>query len=172
MGYPVIQPVLQFGEYNSKWQLQSWFVDANSFWYPTVTADAIDVNEGDEITMSMVLGDDDVWTISGIDLTTGQDSTLRITSKKAGKCNYDWAMLVNENINVNEHCNRMPNSKNGGVTFTNVTVNGVTQTEGFWTTRANCANPSNNCNCGNTATVDPKNGDVTLGWKTPNGFLL
>ena len=33
MGYPVIQPVLQFGEYNSKWQLQSWFVDANSFWY-------------------------------------------------------------------------------------------------------------------------------------------
>lgn len=165
MGYPVIQPVLQFGEYNSKWQLQSWFVDANSFWYPTVTADAIDVNEGDEITMSMVLGDDDMWTISGIDLTTGQDSTLRITRKKAGKCNYNWAMLVNENINVNDHCDRMPDSTNGGVTFTNVTVNGVTQPQDFWTTRANCADPANNCDCGNSASVDSQTGDVTLGWK-------
>ena len=123
------------------------------------------MNEGDEITMSMVLGDDDVWTISGIDLTTGQDSTLRITSRKAGKCDYNWAMLVNENINVNEHCDRMPDSTNGGVTFTNVTVNGVTQPEGFWTTRANCAEPSNNCDCGNSASVDSKTGDVTLGWK-------
>jgi len=35
MGYPVIQPVLQYGEpglAEHKWQLQSWFVDANSFW--------------------------------------------------------------------------------------------------------------------------------------------
>ena len=30
MGYPVIQPVLQYGEHGREWQLQSWFVDANS----------------------------------------------------------------------------------------------------------------------------------------------
>ena len=30
MGYPVIQPVLQYGEHGHEWQLQSWFVDANS----------------------------------------------------------------------------------------------------------------------------------------------
>ena len=30
MGYPVLQPVLQFGQHGSHWELQSWFVDANS----------------------------------------------------------------------------------------------------------------------------------------------
>jgi hypothetical protein len=28
MGYPVLQPVLQFGERGPEWALQSWFVDA------------------------------------------------------------------------------------------------------------------------------------------------
>ena len=71
---------------------------------------------------------------------------------------------MNENINVNEHCKRMPDTKEEGITFTNVTVNGVTQPDGFWTTRANCADPANNCDCKNSVEVDSKSGDVTLGW--------
>ena len=63
--------------------------------------------------------------------------------------------------NVNEHCELMPATPDG-VTFTNVTVNGVAKPA--WTTRANCAgNPS--CDCGNQASVDPSTGDVTLSWK-------
>ena len=53
---------------------------------------------------------------------------------QAGNVNYDWAMLVNENINVNEKCFLMPASSN--VTFTRVTVNGNKATP--WTKRANC----------------------------------
>ena len=33
-----------------------------------------------------------------------------------------------------------------------------------WTTRANCANQED-CDCANSAKVDPTSGDVTLGWK-------
>ena len=36
----------------------------------------------------------------------------------AGNCDYDFAMLVNENINVDEHCGRMPATASG-LTFTN-----------------------------------------------------
>ena len=79
---------------------------------------------------------------------------------KAGDTDYDYAMLVNENVNVDTHCTYMPASSN--VTFFNVTVNG--QSSPPWTTRANCAGDQR-CDCGNSASVAP-NGDVTLGWKT------
>ena len=64
-----------------------------------------------------------------------------------------------ENINVDEQCDRMPATASG-LTFTNVTVNG--NATPAWTTRANCAgNPQ--CDCGNGASV-AANGDVTLSW--------
>ena len=72
---------------------------------------------------------------------------------------FRYAMLVNENINVNTHCSYMPASSN--LTFTNVTVNGNPKPD--WTTRANCkGNPE--CDCDNGASVAP-NGDVTLSWR-------
>ena len=81
MGYPVIQPVLQYGEqhdgHGDSWQLQSWFVDANSMWYPVHTAPAIKVNPGDQISTHMKL-DGDTWTIAAIDTTTNQNSTLQV----------------------------------------------------------------------------------------------
>merc|ERR1711964_276127 len=89
----------------------------------------------------------------------GKNSTLKIAYSRAGNCDYDYAMLVNENINVNERCERMPNAKS--VTFTNVKVNGKSPQ---WTTRANCkGNPQ--CDCENAASV-ADNGDVTLSWST------
>jgi hypothetical protein len=31
MGYPVLQPVLQYGQHGGFWELQSWFVDGSLF---------------------------------------------------------------------------------------------------------------------------------------------
>lgn len=164
MGLPVLQPVLQYGERESAWMLQSWFVDGNDFRYPVVTAPAISVSPGDRITSYMnQSADGKTWTVSGTNVRTGEDSTLNIAYKKAGNTDYDYAMLVNENINVNTQCDRMPaaDSGKGAVTFTRIKVNGKVPQ---WTTRANCkGNPS--CDCGNSASV-AANGDVTLEWST------
>lgn len=162
MGYPVLQPVLQYGEYGSEWELQSWFVDAKQPQYPVVTAPAVKVKPGDKITSYMRQSSTgETWIVSGTDVTTGQNSTLHIKYKKAGNTNYDYAMLVNENINVNKNCALMPASSS--VTFTNVTVNHAVPK---WTTRADCAgNPK--CDCGNNAAVDAS-GNVILSWKNGN----
>jgi hypothetical protein len=123
--YPVLQPVLQYGEQGGRWELQSWFVDANDRHYPVVTAPAVSVSPGDKITSYMSLStDNSTWTVSGTNTNTGKDSTLRIAFAKAGDVNYDWAMLVNENINVNEKCFLMPESSN--VTFTRLVTYLVT----------------------------------------------
>lgn len=161
MGYPVLQPVLQYGERgHPRWALQSWFVDAHDRHYPVVTAPAISVSPGDRITSYMRLSaDNKTWTVSGTNLATGEDSTLHIKYRRAGDTDYDYAMLVNENINVNARCDLMPASKKG-VVFTNVTVNGVATPP--WTTRANCKGDPR-CDCDNAASVDSK-GDVTLSW--------
>jgi hypothetical protein len=175
MGLPVLQPVLQYGQHTTifgkgQWELQSWFVDGNDPRFPVVTAPAIKVSPGDHITSFMSLSDDgSTWTVSGTDLTTGEDSTLNIAYAKAGATDYDYAMLVNENINVNANCGLMPDdsAQPGVLTFTNVTVNGKVPE---WTTRANCdGNPQ--CDCGNAAEV-VESGDVNLKWSTQPSALV
>jgi len=158
MGFPVLQPVLQFGEGSRSWKLQSWFVDANDErHFPVVTAPAIAVEPGHSITSSMQLSGD-IWTVQGINSNTGENSTLRISFANAGDTKYDYAMLVNENINVNTQCDLMPATNN--LTFTNVRVNGKVP---IWTTRADCAG-NKQCDCHNNASVDLNTGDVTLAW--------
>lgn len=67
MGYPVLQPVLQYGERGPRWELQSWFVDARNPNYPVVTAPPIMVSPGDKITSFMRLSEDkQTWTVSGV----------------------------------------------------------------------------------------------------------
>lgn len=176
MGLPVLQPVLQYGQSSipfigkGKWQLQSWFVDGNDSKFPVVTAPAITVSPGDKITSFMSQSDDGTtWTVSGTDLTTGQDSTLQVSYTKAGSTDYDYAMLVNENIDVNSNCQRMPDDTDlpGVLTFTNVTVNGKAPQ---WTQRANCAgNPK--CDCANDVEVSDK-GDVSLKWSTQSATIV
>jgi len=164
MGFPVLQPVLEYAEHAfPSWTLQSWFVDANSGnKFPVVTAPPVKVVPGDQITSFMTFdAASKIWTVSGTNKRTGDNSTLHIAYESAGDTTYDYAMLVNENINVNEKCSLMPAATN--VTFTDVFVNGK-KLPG-WTTRANCAgNPQ--CDCGNAATVNPTTGDVTLSWST------
>jgi hypothetical protein len=158
MGLPVLQPVLQYGQHGGYWELQSWFVDGNDWRYPAVTAPAIRVSPGDKITSYMSQSEDgSTWTVYGKDLTTGEESNLKIKYSKAGNTDYDYAMLVNENINVNSECGLMPQADE--VVFTNVTVNGKVPS---WTTRANCKGDST-CDCGNSASVDAAD-QVHLGW--------
>jgi len=102
--------------------------------------------------------DDDIWTIAAIDKTTGQNSTLRITKRRAGSADYNYAMLVNENIDVDTECDLMPHTSDG-ILFTNISLDGGASN---WTTRANCKGDSA-CDCGNSASVTPA-GDVKLGW--------
>ncbi|EOD29042.1 hypothetical protein EMIHUDRAFT_113922 [Emiliania huxleyi CCMP1516] len=161
MGYPVLQPVLQYGERGRAWALQSWFVDANDRRFPVATAPAVDVQPGDRITSYMRLSaDGSTWTVSGTNRESGEDSTLHIAHSRAGRADYDYAMLVNENINVDERCDRMPAAPS--LTFTNVTVNG--HAKPAWATRADC-HGSPRCDCGNAASIGA-NGDVTLSWST------
>jgi len=161
MGYPVLQPVLQYGERGRAWALQSWFVDANDRRFPVATAPAVDVQPGDRITSYMSLSaDGSTWTVSGTNRESGEDSTLHIAHSRAGRADYDYAMLVNENINVDERCDRMPAAPS--LTFTNVTVNG--HAKPAWTPRADC-HGSPRCDCGNAASIGA-NGDVTLSWST------
>lgn len=166
MGYPVLQPVLQYGERGRSWELQSWFVDAKDRRYPVVTAPPVSVEPGHTITSSISQSSDgQIWTVSGTDKDTGEDSTLHVAYAKSGDVDYEYAMLVNENVNVDTHCTYMPATAN--VTFFNVTVNGRPSPP--WELRANCAgNPS--CDCGNSATVLPT-GDVVLGWQTHHHLL-
>ena len=157
MGYPVLQPVLQYDIRG--WSLQSWFVDAAR--QSVVTAPAVAVAPGDRILSYMALSTDgSTWTVSGKDAASGRDSTLHIADCPAV---FDHAMLVNENINVNDHCARMPasTSERTSITFTNVAVN--EKRAPSWTTRANCAGNAL-CDCGNAADV-AADGDVTLSWR-------
>merc|ERR1719291_1670845 len=108
--------------------------------------------------------DGTTWTVSGTDLATGQNSTLRISAKRAGHCDYAWAMLVNENIGVNQQCDLMPASAD--VTFTGIKVNGA---KPAWTPRANCAGDAR-CDCSNNASVSDA-GDVILSWRSGSGNI-
>ena len=77
MGYPVLQPVLQYGQSGSHWELQSWFVHGGA-----VTAPAIRVAPGDRLTSYMSFdAESDDWTVYGKDLDTGKESKLTISKR-------------------------------------------------------------------------------------------
>lgn len=85
--------------------MQSWYVHA-----PTaITAPAIDVSPGDEITSFMSYDSkSETWTVSATNLATGEDSTLTITKQKLGNYDFDWAMLVCETIKKDGECASLP----------------------------------------------------------------
>ena len=64
-----------------------------------ITAPAVSLSPGDEITSFMAYDAAAAeWTVSATNLATGEDSTLHISHRHAGATDYDYAMLVNENI--------------------------------------------------------------------------
>ena len=64
---------------------------ANQPEFPVVTAPAIQVSPGDELTTFMQLSKDgSTWTVSGVDKKSGKSSVLSVTRKRAGNCDYDY----------------------------------------------------------------------------------
>ena len=161
----VLQPVLQFGLNGRSWSLQSWFIDGGHPTAPAVTVPAIEAQPGDRMTSYVGLSaDGSTWTVSGTNKRTGADSTLHVVGSSVS---YEYAMLVNEQVNVGARCERLPTWPQGGrmgFRFTNVTVNGEQKPAWSWTTRAKCAG-NELCDCDNAATVS-ENGDVTLSWRS------
>jgi len=126
MGYPVLQPVLQYGQNGKRsWELQSWFVWGNKG--ISYTGPAIAVNVGDVLGsyMEYQAATKD-WVCYGIDINTGKSSTLDATAVQTDGTTYNYAMLVLETIMPSTACNYYPANGNTGVTFTGVKVNGAT----------------------------------------------
>jgi len=130
MGLPVLQPVLQYGQDGSFWELQSWFVWGEEG--VAVTAPAIDVSPGDSLVSYMNYdAGSQTWTIFGADMQTGETSNLQITRAKSCACDFQWAMLVLETIMDEGVCADYPASNS--LLFTGVQLNNGTTPQ--WTTR-------------------------------------
>jgi len=134
MGYPVFQPVLQYGQAGPQWQLQSWFVWGNKG--IAHTGPAVSVAGGDELVTYMDGTNAKSWVCYGINNKSKKASLLTQTpTQMGGTSYYEYAMFVLETISVNT-CAQLP--KGDSVAFTDVLVNGKAAT---WTprvTRSNC----------------------------------
>jgi len=149
MGYPVLQPVLQYGQHGQAgWQLQSWFVHGGA-----TTAPAIDVAPGDKITSYMAFDESTAtWTVYGENLSSNEKSVLTITKKALGDYVFDWAMIVHETIMAkSEYCDEYPASD--GVQYTNVYLDGESLE---WTERVQKED------CGQA--VEHSEGEVSFAW--------
>jgi hypothetical protein len=121
MGLPVLQPVLQYGQHGSFWELQSWFVWGNRG--VAITAPSIPVSVNDTIQSYMSYDSvKKVWTVFGINTRTGKTTNLQINRSRAGNCDYKWGMLVLETIMNEGACDNYPASSS--LTFTGVSLNG------------------------------------------------
>ena len=125
MGYPVLQPVLQYNQNGRhSWQFQSWFVWGNGG--VSHTAPAFEVAPGEKLTSYMQFSNSSTpsFTCYSASLDSGRTSILtQGPSDRGWTSSYDWAMLVQETISVNS-CSQLPAGPNAQITFTNVTVNG------------------------------------------------
>lgn len=151
MGYPVFQPVLQYGQQGKVWYVQSWFVYGNAG--IAHTGPAIPVTEGDEIVSSMTFDEaTGIWTCLAIDTKTKSQSVLtQKSSQMDGTSFFEYSMLVLETISANT-CPQLPGGNNK-ITFTDVTVNGKAAA---WTKRIT----RNTCGEAIDTTADT----VTMSW--------
>jgi len=118
MGLPVLQPVLQF---QSGWGLASWFVYGNQG--IAYESDLINVNPGDKMLGTMAYNSQQqMWTINGVNMVSGQNTTLFISNDNVLDTQFKVAMLVLETIMDQTDCSDLPASNS--ITFTGVSVNG------------------------------------------------
>jgi hypothetical protein len=126
IGFPVLQPVLQYGQDGASWQIQSYFVNQQRGGAASASAPPLrDVVAGDVIDTSMVL-EGGIWTVYGGNRRTGLNSTLRIAASATGKtapADFNYAMFVYETIMPSGECNLLSADDNG-VTFENIAFNG------------------------------------------------
>lgn len=163
-GLPVLQPVLQYGQtHRAEWHLQSWYVDGNNRPFPVaITGPSIAVSPGDSITSYMSYDQTtSEWTVYA-QASTGQNSTLRVSHKKAGNTNYEYAMLVMETImSAENYCSLYP--ADNGVEFTGATVNDGQHPK--WTTRVQ------KNDCGQKVLADAGGDDVKMTWTSGSSSI-
>jgi len=165
-GYPVLQPVLQYGQRPGQeyWELQSWFVWAKH--RPrtvAVTGPAIKVFAGDKITSYMELDEAaGLWTVYGKDETTGEDSTLQITSKKTGNMDFAYAVHVLETVMpASSYCDEYPPS--GGIDFSSISANHGDSVE--WIAR------TEKTDCQQKVTFSEAGDDVNFAWSAASALV-
>lgn len=154
IGYPVLQPVLQYGQTGASWQVQSYFVNQQRGGASAASAPPLrDVIAGDVIDTSMML-EGGIWTIYGGNRRTGLNSTLRIAASATGKAapaDFNYAMFVYETIMPPSECTLL-SADDHGITFENIFFNGEHNVSS-WTPR----NGRTDCNLtvavGDDATV-------------------
>lgn len=153
MGRPVLQPVMQYGQDDSKtWQLQSWFVHETA-----VTGVAIPLLPGDRITSSMHFNTStQLWTVKGTNLRSGESSVLSVSKSLLGGYDFEWAMLVCETIKRDGDCDSLP-ATTAGLTFSKVSVDGVAQSLD-WEPVVGLQD------CHEGIDVSKKSGDVLMSW--------
>ena len=153
MGYPVLQPVLQYGQHGARWELQSWYVCGNDG--VALTGPLVQVKEGDAITSFMSYDTKtETWTVSAT-ANGSETSTLTITKKDLGGYDFDWAMMVHETImSKTGYCDEYPSSDS--ISYTNVKLDGAVPE---WTNRVQ----KSDCMQANEFTTDD-DADVTFSW--------
>mmetsp|Transcript_36800 Transcript_36800/g.88519 ORF Transcript_36800/g.88519 Transcript_36800/m.88519 type:complete len:269 (+) Transcript_36800:63-869(+) len=163
-GYPVLQPVLQYGQRGAEWQLQSWFVWARTFPPAAITGPAISVAPGDEIVSYMELDESSqIWTVYGRNDRTKETSVLQISKSKAGNTDYKYAMHVLETImSSSNYCAEYP--PDGAVEFTGITVNGGQTVD--WQTRVQKSE------CQQKVAASAKGDDVKMTWSASSDLIV
>jgi hypothetical protein len=153
MNYPVLQPVLQYGQQGRYWMVQSWFVwGAKGISY---TAPAISANPGDKVDSYMLFDNStQTWTCYAINNANGKTSDLQLTRAKIQDTDFQYAMLVLETImSATNYCDLYPGGDDK-ITFTNVKVNNAVPK---WTVQVA------ETDCKQAATVNTDN-TVTFSW--------
>lgn len=164
IGRPVLQPVLQYGRVGPKWELQSWAVGIA---WGSRTGPAIPVSEGDTLTTYIELSADNIWTIYGKNVNTGQETVLRIPYRQATmlKQKYTNAVFVSENIMPRDHCDYYP--ANTGIEFKDIVVNSKKDHGTQWVAAYDCGSPD----CGQKVISSNDGTSVQLTWN-PNDALV
>lgn len=165
-GYPVLQPVLQYGQRpgQTTWELQSWFVWAKHFLPISVTGPAIKVSPGDNIVSYMDFDDaSKVWTVYGRNERNGEESTLQVSYGKVGKQDFKYAMHVLETVMpASGYCSQYP--PDDAIEFTGVTTNRGQAMQ--WQTR------TGKSDCHQSVTASPSGNNVKFTWDTTAAMLV
>lgn len=166
-GYPVLQPVLQYGQHPGEvtWHLKSWFVWAKHHLFPiALTGPAIPVSPGDHITSYMDYNDAaKVWTVYGKNMATGNESKLQVSHSKMKNLNFTYAMHVLETVMpASGYCGDYPQSD--AIEFTGISANHGERLQ--WLSR------TGKTDCHQKVTAAKDGSDVKFTWATSGAELL
>jgi len=133
MGFPVLQPVLQYGTDSEGggdyWCVRSWFVCGQ--WEMALVSDEVPVTPGDIVSSFMSFDSTKQnWVVFANNTATGQTTTLNVARTTIRNTDFKVAMLVLETIMDEGDCTQYPEAQGGtgSVVFSSVTLNGKVPT--------------------------------------------